>query len=297
MQPQRLTLSLLALAAVAGAVRAQESGTTLEVKIQNGAPTQARATSAPPASRTAPSRSSRSLPPLPSRGTLTRGELRPSGQAAPQKVLARVGTVTAERAEIRTVAGDGGQVLSVVAREVNLAVMAETDSHYGVLMSNNALGWVPKAAVALIDFNTEVQVPGAPAPAAGQPAVDGLLPQEKTVLQEAFTYLGVPYVWAGNTRNGLDCSAFVKNVYQSLGVNLPRHSGDQARVGQPVSGDQLRPGDRLYFAMKGGNTVSHCGIYLGNGYFIHASTNHRRVAVDPIYRDSHYAKKLVAIRR
>jgi cell wall-associated NlpC family hydrolase len=142
-------------------------------------------------------------------------------------------------------------------------------------------------------------LPGDAAPAAPDqvPAPgENLSPREEAILKEAFTYLGVPYVWAGNTRKGLDCSAFVRNVYKSVvGVDLPRHSGDQAQVGAPIVSD-LRPGDRLYFAMKG-DRVSHCGIYIGNNYFIHASTNHNRVDIDQIYDGSHYATKLVAVRR
>jgi len=210
-----------------------------------------------------------------------------------------VGTIVVDRAEIRATMGATSAVLSVVTRDVSLAVLKESESHYGVLMSNTTIGWVPKASVQLIDYNTEVDVAGpsdTPAPSDRPPTPENMDPKEEAILREAFTYLGVPYVWAGNTRKGLDCSAFVRNVYKSvLGVDLPRHSGDQARVGAPIVTD-LRPGDRLYFAMKG-DRVSHCGIYIGNNYFIHASTNHNRVDIDQIYDGSHYATKLVAVRR
>ena len=195
--------------------------------------------------------------------------------------------------------GETSAVLSVAARDVHLAVLKESDTHYGVLMSNNTLGWVVKSAVSLIDYNTEVEVPTEQSPdeaPADWTAAGGTLSErEQSILREAFTYLGVPYVWAGNTRNGLDCSAFVKNVYKTIGIDLPRHSGDQARVGDPVI-ENLRPGDRLYFAMKG-SRVSHCGIYIGNQYFIHASSNNKQVAVDKIFEGSHYGTKLVAVRR
>lgn len=208
-----------------------------------------------------------------------------------QKKLARVGTITVERAEIRT-SVEGGSVLSVVTRNVNLAVMQETDTHYGVLMSNGVTGWLPKDSVTLIDYNTEVTVPGSQ-----ESGLDGLQPRELKILECAVALLDVPFTEGGYSNKGMDAAAFVRKVYQeSTGVTLPRRTRDQARVGQAVTGEQLRPGDRLYFSMKG-NTVSHCGIYMGRGYFIHSSSTHGRVAVDPIYRDSHYAKRLVAIRR
>jgi cell wall-associated NlpC family hydrolase len=108
--------------------------------------------------------------------------------------------------------------------------------------------------------------------------------------------MGVPYVWAGNTRSGLDCSAFTKNVFSTIGVDLPRHSGHQIQVGRTITDTgNLIAGDRLYFAMKGGSTITHTGIYIGEGFFIHASSNHKCVDVDPLFKS--YVNKLVAIRR
>ena len=78
---------------------------------------------------------------------------------------------------------------------------------------------------------------------------------------------------------------------------MPRHSGDQARVGDAVaSTDDLAPGDRLYFDMGRKGRVSHTGIYLGNGYFIHASSNRHCVGVDKL-ASGNYWKSLVAARR
>ena len=303
------TLSWLALAGILMSQSpslAQGDG-TLEIPVNTGAPIGAAppapSTAAPKApapsssAKPASKRSVRGLPPLPSRsGAVSRGaDVRPIGEPAPRKVLARVGAVVVDRIEIRATMGATSSVLSVVQRDVHLAVLKESDTHYGVLMANNTLGWVPRDAVSLIDYNTEVEAPADDSKPEWEPEQGSLTEREETILREAFTYLGVPYVWAGNTRKGLDCSAFVKNVFKTVGEELPRHSGDQARVGGPVL-DSLRPGDRLYFAMKG-SRVSHCGIYIGNQYFIHASSNQKQVGVDRIYEGSHYGSKLVAVRR
>jgi cell wall-associated NlpC family hydrolase len=88
----------------------------------------------------------------------------------------------------------------------------------------------------------------------------------------------------------------VKNVFAKYGVSLPRHSGDQAKVGRAVDGADLRPGDRLYFDMKRVGRISHTGIYIGNGYFIHASSNRRGVGVDSIFKSNYY-RALVNARR
>jgi hypothetical protein len=181
-------------------------------------------------------------------------------------------------------------ILHTVFEGQAVVVLEENDKHtiYSILMQDRLLGYISKAFVDLIEEDIYVPRPGAP--------LGALANRADHIVHEAFTYLGVPYVWAGNTRRGLDCSAFVKNVFRKIGINLPRHSGDQARIGLPVQ-DGLQTGDRLYFAMKGGRTVTHCGIYIGNSRFIHASTNNRSVAVDTIAKGSHYGKRLVTARR
>jgi hypothetical protein len=181
-------------------------------------------------------------------------------------------------------------ILHTVFEGQAVVVLEENKTHtlYSILMQDQLKGYIPKVFVELIREDIYVPLPGAP--------LGAQRPRADHIVHEAFTYLGVPYVWAGNTRRGLDCSAFVKNVFRKIGINLPRHSGDQARIGSPVQVG-LQTGDRLYFAMKGGRTVSHCGIYIGNGRFIHASMNNRSVAVDTITPGSHYGKRLVTARR
>jgi cell wall-associated NlpC family hydrolase len=95
----------------------------------------------------------------------------------------------------------------------------------------------------------------------------------------------------------LDCSGLVKNCFGRCGVSLPRRAGEQARVGQPVplSLAALRPGDRLYFAVSR-PAIDHTAIYLGNGYFIHASMSRGRVGIDRLSR-ALYGRHLVAARR
>jgi cell wall-associated NlpC family hydrolase len=243
--------------------------------------------------------------PLPSRSATSRTNLRQAPQPAP-KVLAQLGVVTVAVAQVRVSREPDARLLSQVAQGTHLAVVADMGDHWGVLMVNNTIGWVPKANLELINYQTEVSVPSDPEPAqptvsesaAGQAAglPSDLDPLRQSLLREAFTYLGIPYVWGGTSRNGLDCSAFVKNVFAKHGVRLPRVSADQAKVGIPVQGPDLRPGDRLYFDMKRVGRVTHTGIYIGNGYFIHSSTNRKGVGVDSIFKPGYY-RALVGARR
>jgi hypothetical protein len=80
----------------------------------------------------------------------------------------------------------------------------------------------------------------------------------------ASSFKGTPYVWGGEKPGGFDCSGLVQYVYDKLGVDLPRHSSDQARAGTPVALNDLRPGDLVFF----GTPVDHVGIYAGAGKMV-----------------------------
>lgn len=87
------------------------------------------------------------------------------------------------------------------------------------------------------------------------------------IVNKAYKYLGVRYVWGGTTPSGFDCSGFIQYVYRSQGVSLPRTSRAQAASGKYVSIANAQPGDILYF---GQSQVTHVGIYIGNGKMIHS---------------------------
>ena len=91
-------------------------------------------------------------------------------------------------------------------------------------------------------------------------------------MQSIRSYLGVPYRWGGESRNGMDCSGFTQTVYRELGVVIPRVSRQQYQVGRPVASQNLRFGDLVFFRKYGYGYISHVGIYIGNGQFVHATT-------------------------
>jgi peptidoglycan DL-endopeptidase CwlO len=102
------------------------------------------------------------------------------------------------------------------------------------------------------------------------------------VVADARKYLGVPYVWGGtDPAKGLDCSGLVQRVYKDLGIDLPRVSQDQARVGTAVpSLAEARPGDLLCF----GTPADHIGIYIGDHKMIVAPKAGDVVKVEDVYR-------------
>jgi cell wall-associated NlpC family hydrolase len=85
-------------------------------------------------------------------------------------------------------------------------------------------------------------------------------------------FLGAPYLWGGNDRNGIDCSALVKQVYEIYGIELPRTSILQSEYGIKIPRYALLPGDLVFFGETENDSVTHVGIYMGNNKFANATS-------------------------
>lgn len=99
------------------------------------------------------------------------------------------------------------------------------------------------------------------------------------VLEIAARYVGTPYVWGGTTPNGFDCSGFTSYVYKQLGVNLPRSSGAQGKVGTRVSRADAQPGDLIW-------SPGHIAIYAGGNQMIDAPRPGKSVQFRKIYQSN-----------
>lgn len=115
------------------------------------------------------------------------------------------------------------------------------------------------------------------------------------LLSMARQYVGVPYVWAGRSPGGFDCSGFVFYVFDQMGYGLPRMADGQFEVGVPVSRRELQPGDLVFFSTYEPGP-SHVGIYLGNDQFIHASSGAGYVTVTSL-SSSYYRERYLGARR
>jgi cell wall-associated NlpC family hydrolase len=127
-------------------------------------------------------------------------------------------------------------------------------------------------------------------PAHTPPAVK-ISKARQVLLDEARTWLGVPYAFGGSSRNGVDCSGFVFSVYGKFGVRLPRTSRDMFGEGRAVNRGSMLPGDLVFFANTAGKGITHVGIFLGGANFIHASTRAGVItsSLDEAYYRKHYA--------
>ena len=123
--------------------------------------------------------------------------------------------------------------------------------------------------------------------------------QEREALTEYAKYFkGGKYIWGGTTPKGFDCSGYVQYLYKKQGINLPRTALSQSQVGEDVDIDNLKKGDLLFFLTdkKRKIPVTHVGIYIGNGEFIHAASRKKGIIISPITH-GYYAKKFVKAKR
>lgn len=105
----------------------------------------------------------------------------------------------------------------------------------------------------------------------------------------AKSLLGTDYQYGANGPYQYDCSSFTKHVFEKQGIHLPRVSKEQAQRGQYVRAEQLKKGDLVFFDSKKSTQVSHVGIYLGKGDFIHASSAQDKVTISNL-NSNYYSK-------
>lgn len=120
---------------------------------------------------------------------------------------------------------------------------------------------------------------------------------KKKFLELSRQYKYYRYRLGGNGNGYLDCSMFVKLVYKKLGIELPRTSREQFRVGIKVEKDELIPGDLLFFSRyRNKRRISHVGIYIGDNKFIHFSSSRKGLAMDSL-NETYFRSRFVGAKR
>jgi len=135
-------------------------------------------------------------------------------------------------------------------------------------------------------------------------------PQAKKIVSLALDLFGHPYKYGGTcVGKGIDCSYFCQLIFKGLGVSLPRTSGEQFKIGSGIiDRQQLKVGDLVFFqktyyakrkkgsGKKGITRINHVGIYIGNGEFIHATINVKRVTISRL-DEAYFTKRFAGARR
>ena len=215
-------------------------------------------------------------------------------QEADKTVLGKLGQAV-EKTKLYASPSTGSRVYYTVKQWDYLVIneYEKSDEWLTVLLVNGKYGYIQSELVSKLPYNVTK-------PAKGGSASRGNI---KAALDYSYEHVGTPYKWGGNDiKKGIDCSAFVKDVFSKIGVDLPRTAAEQYKVGTPVTKiEDLKPGDRLYFWDKKRNLIGHTGIFSGwapdgGAIFIHSSSSNKGVATDDL-RDPKWLKILVAARR
>lgn len=185
---------------------------------------------------------------------------------------------------VRTAPSTSSSIIVSLNTGAKLSVTGQTDDWYQVKY-NSQTGYVYKSYLSL----------GEPASSSNTSTNSS---KAQAIVDEAKKYLGVPYVWAGTSPSGFDCSGFVYYVFQQHGYGLYRTAGSQYRNGTAVGRSELEPGDIICFYNGSMSSIGHVGIYIGGGEFIHSSSGSGKVVISKLsqsYYDSHYygARRIV----
>ncbi|WP_158774630.1 C40 family peptidase [Cobetia sp. L2A1] len=111
----------------------------------------------------------------------------------------------------------------------------------------------------------------------------------EVLMDEHDQWAGTPYRLGGTNTGGIDCSALMQHVFSDgFGIELPRTTSEQAKRGKRIDKSQLKPGDLVFF--RPSRRYNHVGVYVGNGYFLHASTSRgvKLSRLDNVYWAQHY---------
>ncbi len=142
-------------------------------------------------------------------------------------------------------------------KEIQVEVLDYKDGEYYIKDENGTFKWVDSEGVEISDSLT----------------IENM--KNERIIEIAKEYLGKPYKWGASGPYSFDCSGFTKYVLNQVGIQIPRVSRDQAKVGQAIDRNGLQAGDLVFFDTTGSmnNVISHVGIYIGNNQFIHASSS------------------------
>ena len=238
--------------------------------------------------------------------------------AAPASGWAELNT---DRVNIRTAPSTDARRITLVDRWTKVRVLGRQGDWSRVRLQSGATGWV--LAKYLSPTNPprirQVATRSSTRKPASRTAHAAVSRKRRTVLQSAAAekpgtartlagagsqpapvsralgYLGARYCYGGSGARGFDCSGFTSYIYRQYGIRLPHNSAAQYRVGKPVSRNELRSGDLVFFRTRG-RRISHVGIYIGNGKFVHASSARGRVRIDTL-TSGYYHQRYVGARR
>lgn len=202
-----------------------------------------------------------------------------SGTPAPPSEAITYGRATQDVLEVES----NGKVLTTLDKGARFVVLSREGDKLNVKLADGTKGWVRASEVVLEE--TRKPLP-----------VSDLWSVKSDIVRTAFAYRGTRYRFGGMSSRGFDCSGFVKFVYATKGIKLPHSSRELFNHGTPVAKSDLEPGDLVFFKNTYRYGISHVGLYVGDGKFIHASTQRTGVRVDNL-SDAYFSRRYVGAKR
>lgn len=200
---------------------------------------------------------------------------------APKETMDETGTVNGSSVRLRSGPGTSYSILGTYDRGTQVKITGKTGDWYAVTI-NGTKGYM---SADYVKVKTTV-------------SVGSTLGNQ--IVATAKQYLGTPYVYGGASPSGFDCSGLVYYVYGQYDYKLQRTAGNQYKYnGTSVSKSELQPGDLVFFSERNNySSIGHVGMYVGDGYFIHASSGKGQVIIselDGYYYAEHYfgAKRII----
>ena len=193
-------------------------------------------------------------------------------------------TVNASLLNIRSGSSLNHAVVGQAPYGVTVDLLEAVDSEWAKISYNGVTGYVARKYLSLRTTGNTTSRSGT------RPS----LYDNSSLIEFAKEYIGVPYVYGGTTPAGFDCSGFVQYVFSNFGVKLSRTTYTQVNEGVYVAKENLKMGDLVFFGTA--SNVSHVGIYISDGNFIHASRPGDTVKINSLYSD-YYVRNYYTARR
>ncbi len=226
-------------------------------------------------------------------------------------VLASLMSTTNDEADGSTSVESFNDITAREQAEAAAAAQAEKDKQQSAAASTPVIPSSSSAPAAPAQSTTDTGASGDTSsddtgyeePAAQEPAYEEPAYEEpsydsgssSSIVSVAQNYLGVPYVWGGTSPSGFDCSGFTQYVFRQCGYSINRTAAAQYSNGSYVSYDSLQSGDLVFFANTySASGITHVGIYIGGGQFIHAANGGVKISS---LSESYYSSRYYGARR
>jgi cell wall-associated NlpC family hydrolase len=222
----------------------------------------------------------------------------PSGPEAPGQPIATayVAGTGGDGAPCLAAPQWGAETLAVLAEGQPVEVRAETMGEWQPVNCAGAGGYVHVALIAWTPVGSSDPATAGGEQPGGKTGGGGDAVGEQ-IVSFALQFQGYPYIYAGEGPYAFDCSGFTMFViHNTLGINIPHDMFVQYQLGRPVSRDELQPGDLVFFQNTFRPGMSHDGIYIGGGQFIHAETESSGVRISDLDSDYYSSRWYGAVR-